>query len=158
MGKNNIIKNKMLKKTIQHSALLASVNAYYGQSAESYELAPTEFENVFSHALHQESSRPACDSTGCKTGTAAASGWEEALTTHSHNDVNAVIDSFPALNQQSSIPACTSVEGSCKKGSAAAPPTDTVPTTANWGKMDSDWGISHAKDTAELVQVESVPA
>jgi len=26
------------------------------------------------------SSRPACDSTGCKTDTAAAFGWEDALT------------------------------------------------------------------------------
>jgi hypothetical protein len=46
-------------------------------------------------------SRPACDSTGCKTETAAALGWEDALSAGvgggSAQDsaiVNSVIDSF----------------------------------------------------------------
>ena len=42
----------------------------------------------------------------------------------------------------------------------AKPPTDTTPTTDNWGKMDSDWGINHAKDPVSLIQLstESRPA
>jgi hypothetical protein len=55
-----------------------------------------------------------------------------------------------SLMQAHSVPACTSL--GCKKESAAKAPTDTLPLTSNWGKMDSDWGIYHAKDYADLVQ------
>jgi hypothetical protein len=40
----------------------------------------------------------------------------------------------------------------------AKPPTDTTPLTDNWGKVDSDWGVYHAKNYAELMQRQSVPA
>jgi len=109
-----------------------------------------EFEQIFSHALHQESSRPACTSNGCQTATAAASGWEEALNTSNNGEVQSVIDSF-RLAQGQSVPACTSL--GCKKDSVVHPETNTIPQTDNWGKMDSDWGIAHAKDPVSLIQM-----
>jgi len=110
--------------------------------------------------------RPGCDHTGCNFETAAAQGWEEALNTGASGSisqdsaiVNGVIDSF-RLNQLRSVPACTSL--GCKKESMAKAPTDTLPlpepTRGNWGKMDSDWGIYHAADYGNLVQLESIPS
>jgi len=56
-----------------------------------------------------------------------------------------------------SVPACNST--GCRKESIAIPPsTDGKPLTDNWGKMDSDWGVNHAKNYAELMQRQSVPA
>lgn len=114
---------------------------------------------IDSFKLSQLESIPACTSVECKKDTASYLDYQDVITAHSsYQDagiVNKVIDAFDGstLIQTGSVPACTSL--GCKKDTMAKPPRDTNPTTDNWGKMDSDWGISHAKNTAELIQLDS---
>ena len=146
----------MFNKIVPTAALAVTANAYEPFHGESYELEPIEFEDIFKHALPQKEEFPA---VVAETKTAAAYGWEDALTSGSTEQSSAIVNNVIAsfrLNQQASVPACTSL--GCSKGSVAKPPTDTVPTTDNWGKKDSDWGVHHAADFADLVQLDSVPA
>ena len=142
----------MFRRTISTVAFAQATKAYNAN-----------FEEVFKHALVQKT-----DVMG-KGSAANPDLVEEALSTgpSSTGIVNAVIDSFRlAQVPVPSIPACTSYE--CKDGAVAKPPTDTA-NTANWGNIDSDWGVTHSSDQpytgernggkAALIQMqaESIP-
>jgi hypothetical protein len=136
----------MFKRTVSTVAFAQATNAYYAFPNEDYNLKAIEFEDIFKHALPQKSDDPAV-----AFGSSAANPElvEEALTTgpsQTHNVVNSVIDSFRLAQVPvpvPSIPACTSFE--CKEDAVAKPPTDTA-HTANWGKIDADWGVIHSSD------------
>ena len=143
----------MFKRTVSTVAFAQATKAYYAYPQEEYNLKAIEFEKIFEHALPQKSDDPAV-AFGRSAGDSDL--VEEALSTgpsQTHNVVNSVIDSFGRLVQLPtesfvqvpvpSIPFCTSFE--CKDDAVAKPPTDTT-GTANWGKIDSDWGVIHSSD------------
>ena len=134
----------MFKRTVSSVAFAQATNAYYSFPGEDYNLKAIEFEDIFKHALPQKSDDPA---QGFGTSAADPDLVAEALTTgpgQTHNIVNNVIDSFRLVQvPETSIPACTSHE--CKNDAVAHPPTDTA-HTANWGKLNADWGVDHTSD------------
>jgi hypothetical protein len=142
----------MFRKTIASSLLIASASAYHRH-------------HYYGNRLMQAHSVPACTSLGCNKESAAKAPTDTLPLPEPTRDNWGKMDSdwginhaknFADLFQRESVPACTSL--GCKKDSLAKPPTDTVPLTDNWGKVDSDWGVYHAKNYADLVQRDSIPA
>lgn len=113
-------------------------------------------------------SRPACTSVegSCKNGSAAKpftdtlplpyenDNWGQSNEHWQPDAAGSVGKKY--LVQRESVPACTSVEGSCKKESLAFPP-DYAVTVPNWGNSNEHWQPTDAPSVGEklLIQLES---
>jgi hypothetical protein len=148
-------------------------NDNWGQSYEHWQ--PDAAGSVGKKYLVQRESVPACTSVegSCKTGSAAKpftdtlplpyenDNWGQSYEHWQPDAAGSVGKKY--LVQRESVPACTSVEGSCKTGSAAKPFTDTLPLpyeNDNWGQSNEHWQPDAAGSVGKkyLVQRESVPA